>query len=301
MAEAWSGGHTAPGCGGGGLYYTNPSPAGTGRPRKKDKILPDAPGNQPTAARLADWLAAAERIAVLSGAGMSTESGIPDFRSATGIYATVASEDIFDLEAFRRSPARFYAFARTFFGELWAAEPNPGHRALSRLETECGKRVDIVTQNIDTLHQRAGSSRVHPLHGTIDTLSCPRCRAACSSLAVRPELEAGGLPRCACGAVWKPDIVFFGEMLPERAMADALAAMRRADLVLVLGTSLAVYPAAMLPSHRSPSARLVLVNLTPTPLDPEADLVCRESVGALLGEAIDILAGNPRPILGDKA
>ncbi len=263
--------------------------------------MPDAPGNQPTAARLAAHLAAAERIVVLSGAGMSTESGIPDFRSAQGIYATVASADIFDLDAFRRDPRRFYAFARTFFGELWAAEPNPGHHALARLEAEFGKRVDIATQNIDTLHQRAGSTRVHPLHGTIDTLSCPRCRAQCASLDARPDLEAGRLPRCACGAVWKPDIVFFGEMLPERAMADALTAMRRADLVLVLGTSLAVYPAAMLPSHRPPAARLVLVNLTPTPLDREADLVCREPAGALLGQAIDILAGNPRPILGDNA
>ncbi|MDX9982259.1 MAG: Sir2 family NAD-dependent protein deacetylase, partial [Lentisphaeria bacterium] len=189
----------------------------------------------------------------------------------------------------------------TFFGELWNAEPNPGHRALARLETEFGKRVDIATQNIDTLHQRAGSTRVHPLHGTIDTMSCPRCGAGCSSLDARPDLEAGRLPRCACGAVWKPDIVFFGEMLPEHAMADALAAMRRADLVLVLGTSLAVYPAAMLPSHRAPAARLVLVNLTPTPLDREADLVCRKPAGALLGQAIDILAGNPRPIPGDNA
>jgi NAD-dependent deacetylase len=267
----------------------------------KDRILPDAPGNQPLAARLAEYLAAAERIAVLSGAGMSTESGIPDFRSANGIYRTIVSEDIFDIEAFRRNPERFYVFARTFFGELWAAEPNAGHHALARLEAEFGKRVDIATQNIDTLHQQAGSTRVHPLHGTIDSLSCPRCGAECSSLDARPELEAGKLPRCACGAVWKPDIVFFGEMLPERAMADALAAMRRADLVLVLGTSLAVYPAAMLPSHRPPSARLVLVNLTPTPLDREADLVCRESAGALLGQAIDILAGTPRPALGDIA
>ena len=263
------------------------------RPYEGYRILSDAPGNQSAAAaRLAGYLADATRIAVLSGAGMSTESGIPDFRSSSGIYATVTSEEIFDLDAFWRRPERFYAFARTFFGDMWAAAPNAGHRALVRLEREFGKEVDIATQNIDVLHQTAGSTRVHPVHGTIETVSCLRCGAQLPTLSVRPEFDAGKVPHCACGCVWKPDIVFFGEMLPERAVADSLVAMQRADLVLVLGTSLAVYPAAALPGHRPRSARLAVINLTPTSLDREADLVCREPVGIILGEALDILAAT---------
>ncbi len=253
-------------------------------------------GNQSAATTLAGYLADAERIAVLSGAGMSTESGIPDFRSATGIYATVTSEEIFDLDAFWRHPERFYEFARTFFGEMWAATPNAGHRALARLEREFGKEVDIATQNIDTLHQTAGSTRVHPVHGTIETVSCLRCGAQQPTLSIRSEFVAGKVPHCACGSVWKPDIVFFGEMLPDRAVSASLAAMRQADLVLVLGTSLAVYPAAALPSHRPRSARLAVINLTPTPLDREADLVCREPVGCILGEAVNMLAAEARPV-----
>jgi len=247
---------------------------------------------QQNSAGLAAYLAAAERVAVLSGAGMSTESGIPDFRSSTGVYDTVTSEEIFDLEAFWRQPEDFYAFARGFFADMWAAEPNAGHRALARLEQEFGKRVDIATQNIDTLHQRAGSTRVHPVHGTIETVSCLRCGAQRPTLEVRPAFAAGRVPKCACGCVWKPDIVFFGEALPDRAVTDSLAAMREADLVLVLGTSLTVYPAAGLPRQRQAAANLVVINRTPTPLDREADLVCRDSVGVALDEAIHILAAD---------
>ena len=254
--------------------------------------MPEPHGIQQNAATLAAYLGVAERVAVLSGAGMSTESGIPDFRSATGVYATVTSEEIFDLEAFWRQPEDFYEFARSFFGDMWAAEPNAGHRAWARLEQEFGKHVDIATQNIDTLHQRAGSSRVHPVHGTIETVSCLRCGAQRPTLEVRPVFEAGQVPKCACGCVWKPDIVFFGESLPDRAVTDSLAAMREADLVLVLGTSLTVYPAASLPRQRPSAASLIVINRTPTPLDSEADLVCRDSVGVALDEAIQILAAG---------
>jgi NAD-dependent deacetylase len=254
--------------------------------------LPELQGIQQSAAELAACLGAAHRIAVLTGAGMSTESGIPDFRSSTGIYATVTSEEIFDLASFWRDPATFYDFARTFFGDMWASRPNAGHRALATLEHEFGRRVDIATQNIDVLHQQAGSSRVHPVHGTIQTVSCLRCGASKPTLDVRPVFEAGEVPKCPCGGVWKPDIVFFGETLPDRAVSDSLAAMRQADLVLVLGTSLAVYPAASLPGYRSEAARLVIVNRTPTPLDREADLVCRESIGDVLDQAIHMLAAG---------
>jgi NAD-dependent deacetylase len=260
------------------------------RPQKRNRILSEPRRIQQDAAELAACLDAAERIAVLTGAGMSTESGIPDFRSSSGIYATVTSEEIFDLERFWQQPDKFYDFARTFFGDMWAAKPNAGHLVLAELEHDFGKQVDIATQNIDVLHQQAGSSRVHPVHGTIQTVSCLRCGAQRPTLETRPIFEAGDVPKCTCGCVWKPDIVFFGEVLPDRAVTDSVAAMRQADLVLVLGTSLAVYPAAALPGYRSGEAQLAIVNRTPTPLDREADAVCHESIGDVLQAAINILA-----------
>lgn len=242
---------------------------------------------QHAVSELVRYLAAAKRIAVLSGAGMSTESGIPDFRSSTGIYATVVSESIFDIDAFRTNPGEFYAFARVFFADMLKAEPNRGHTALARLEHELGKDVRIATQNIDTLHQRAGSTRVYPVHGTTETCSCLRCGHRTDTAEIWADITAGNIPRHAgCGGLYKPDIVFFGEWLPEAVVAAAQDAMAKADLVLAVGTSLAVQPAASLPHGRRSGTPYVIINRTPTSQDSFADLVIRESIGDVLNAAV---------------
>lgn len=236
------------------------------------------------ARRIADFVRAARRIAVLTGAGVSTPSGIPDFRSPAGLYADGRNANVFDLPAFRRDPAPFYRFAREFYPMIKRAQPNPAHLVLAAWE-RAGKSVEIATQNIDDLHQRAGSTRVYPVHGTTLTSTCQGCGRSGPTAALEPKVLAGEVPTCACGGVWKPDITFFGEMLPQDAWEHSERAMSEADLVLVLGTSLVVYPAASLPDARRGTARLVVVNQDPTHLDPEADVVVHARVEEVLQAA----------------
>ncbi|HOW97776.1 MAG TPA: NAD-dependent deacylase [Kiritimatiellia bacterium] len=224
----------------------------------------------------------ARRIAALTGAGISTPSGIPDFRSADGLYADERNANVFDIGEFHRRPEHFYRFAREFYPMLQRAQPNAAHRALAAWERE-GKEVHIATQNIDDLHQRAGSTRVYPVHGTVETSACQDCGVARRTSELVPEVMTGRVPRCGCGGVFKPDITFFGEMLPEEAWNRSVEAMHLADLVLVIGTSLAVYPAASLPDQRRPAAALIVVNRDPTPLDGAADVVLRGDLAEVFG------------------
>lgn len=238
----------------------------------------------PSPADLRAALAAATRIVFLTGAGMSTESGIPDFRSATGLYASGVHEDVFDIEVFQKHPEVYYAFARRFLDTVRRARPHAGHAAMAALARLPGKHVAIVTQNIDTLHQDAGSPVVHPVHGSLATSRCADCSQRVATSELWPAIEAGTVPRHAgCGGVFKPEIVFFGEPLPERVFTAAGRAMREADLLVIAGTSLAVYPAASLPHMRPHACRLAIVNRTATPLDDEADWVYRDEIGAVLG------------------
>lgn len=232
--------------------------------------------------RLARWIAEAQRIAVLTGAGISTESGIPDFRSATGLYADPQNANVFDLAAFRVAPEHFYRFARTFYPMVANAQPNPAHRVLARWEHEVGKPIQIATQNVDDLHQRAGSSRVFPVHGDYRISYCLSCGAESKTEAWVPCVMSGKVPRCHCGGLIKPKITFFGEMLPEDAWEASVEAMSEADLVLILGTSLQVYPAASLPDFAPPSAHRVIVNRDPTARDDLADLVIYGSLSEVL-------------------
>ncbi len=230
---------------------------------------------------------ATQRIVFLTGAGMSTESGIPDFRSPTGIYATLTSEDVFDLDAFLAQPERFYALAMRLLGGMRDAKPHAGHLAIAALAREFGKQVTVVTQNIDSLHQDAGSPVVLPVHGTWETSHCLRCNATAATRDLWPSVEAGRVPRHEnCGGVFKPDIVFFGEMLPAAVLAEAGNALRAADLLVVAGTSLQVYPAAALPGLRRSACSLVVINQTPTPLDAQASLHFAGPVGEILGAAV---------------
>ncbi|MBR4371444.1 MAG: NAD-dependent deacylase [Victivallales bacterium] len=229
----------------------------------------------------------ASRIAVLSGAGMSTESGIPDFRSSNGLYS-YTSEEVFDLGNFLRKPESFYEIIAPLYDSIMKSKPNAGHLALHELEEKYGKTVVVATQNIDGLHQKAGSRIVHELHGGMLSLTCQKCGGQVPASALDAQLRSGKVVRHepTCMGVMKPDIVFYGEMLPQDALMKSYKAMTQADLVLVLGTSLAVYPAAGLPTERSRDAELVIINRTPTPLDGEATLVFHESIGEILPAAV---------------
>lgn len=237
--------------------------------------------------RFAELLAAAPKIAALTGAGISTESGIPDFRSPTGVFQTT-SETLFSIDFFRENPGEFYRIFGPFYERTVAAAPNAGHVALVDLERKLGKSVDIVTQNIDALHSAAGSSSVWEIHGTLRTASCVDCERSFERPVFDADVAAGRVPRCPdCGGVLKPDVVFFGEALPERALAGAQRAMWTTRLLLVLGTSLQVYPAAGLPRECDSDVPFVVVNRTPTPLDRFATLVFRESLGDVLSKAVE--------------
>ena len=238
-------------------------------------------------AELAALFRTSRRIVFLTGAGMSTESGIPDFRSAQGLYASGVSDDVFDIGLFRRKPEHFYAFARQFLGEIRRARPNAGHLAIAALEYEFGKEVTVATQNIDTLHQEAGSGTVYPLHGTLDYCCCTRCAVRVPSRELWPVIERGEVPRHAsCNGVFKPEIVFFGELLSEEVVAAAEDAVRAADLLVIAGTSLVVYPAAALPGSRGRDCRLVIINRSPTALDDRADCLFADSIGEVLTAAL---------------
>jgi NAD-dependent deacetylase len=200
---------------------------------------------------------------VLTGAGISTESGIPDFRSPTGIWAQYDPMEYATIDAFRRDPEKVWEFYALRLGVLADAEPNAGHLALAELERR-GLVAAIVTQNIDGLHQKAGSREVIEVHGSIRTASCLRCGERVA-LERKPKAPS---PCPACGAILKPDVVMFGELLPNAAMERALALARGAGLLLVVGSSLEVYPVAGLPDETlSAGGALAIVNRGTTPFD----------------------------------
>ena len=173
-----------------------------------------------------------------------------------------------------------------FYKELKEAQPNAGHIALAELE-KCGKKVQIITQNVDGLHQAAGSTTVHEIHGKLGTMTCPKCGQSHSTADFTDTLTSGKTPKCSsCGGVLKPDLVFFGDALPEEPLRKAKLAMLDADLVLVCGTSLKVSPANQLPSYRVEGTPLVIINRDPTPWDDVAVLVIHDSIGKVLSETI---------------
>ena len=219
---------------------------------------------------------------------MSTESGIPDFRSASGIWAQYDPMEYASIQAFRRDPEKVWDFYSKRLAMLGDAQPNPAHLALAALE-RLGYVRAIVTQNIDMLHTRAGSGDVIEVHGSIRTATCPGCGASYPLEDVRRLVdEGGGVPRCpACGRIVKPDVVMFGELLPEDAIDRAFELARETPLLLVVGSALEVYPVAGLPLETiAAGGRFAVVNRGPTALDGRAALVVDGSAGDILSAVV---------------
>lgn len=225
----------------------------------------------------------ANRIVFFGGAGVSTESGIPDFRSEDGLYRTeydVPPETILSADYFYAHPKEFFKFYRAKMLPL-GAQPNAAHKKLAEMEQK-GKLSAVVTQNIDGLHQAAGSKNVFELHGSIHRNHCLRCGKAYSAEDIA---RSEGVPRCACGGTIKPDVVLYGEPLDEATVEGAVRAISGADLLIVAGTSLTVWPAAGFLRYFH-GGRLVLINRGETYLDATCDLVIRENVGEVFAKLI---------------
>jgi NAD-dependent deacetylase len=221
--------------------------------------------------RLVELLRDARSVVALTGAGISVPSGIPDFRSpGTGLWERVDAMEVAHIDAFRSDPVRFWSFYGERFTTLAEREPNGAHRALVTIE-ERGMLDAVITQNIDMLHRRAGTRELIEVHGSIATCTCPRC-AACVPLEQARALlrsDAEGVPRCEeCREPLKPDVVLFGELLPERALARACELCERADVLLCIGSSLEVHPVAGLPRLTCAAGGAVaIITQGPTPLE----------------------------------
>jgi NAD-dependent deacetylase len=227
------------------------------------------------ALRLAELTRGAQPVVALTGAGISVPSGIPDFRSPqTGLWANIDPMEVAHIDAFRRDPQRFWSFYGQRFATLRDKRPNGAHRALVELERR-GLLSGVVTQNIDGLHTAAGTRDVVEVHGSIATSSCLSCGSRYELDLVRGRLEAEphGVPRCDCGDALKPDVVLFGELLPERALMRAQALAGTAGLLLCVGSSLEVYPVAELPEITlRAGGRIAIVTRSTTPYDADAAL-----------------------------
>ncbi len=227
---------------------------------------------------LRQWISESNRIVFFGGAGVSTESGIPDFRSVDGLYSqkfAFPPERIISHSFYRQDPEYFFRFYRDKMLPL-GFEPNITHKKLAQWEQE-GKLLGIVTQNIDGLHQKAGSQRVYELHGSVLRNYCVRCGKFYPAEYVK---DCPAVPRCDCGGIVKPDVVLYEESLDQKTVEGSIRAIEKADLLIVAGTSLTVYPAAGLIEYYS-GKRMVLINRDETPYDSRADLVFHDSLGTI--------------------
>ena len=230
---------------------------------------------------LKTWVQEAKRIVFFGGAGVSTESGIPDFRGVDGLYRqkyAYPPETILSHDFFMRRPEEFYRFYRDKM-LITDAQPNPAHLKLAQWERE-GKLLAVVTQNIDGLHFAAGNQKVYELHGSVLRNFCMKCGKFHDAQYI---LQTSGVPRCACSGTIKPDVVLYGENLDNDCIMGALNAIANADLLIIGGTSLSVYPAAgLIDDYRG--SRLVLVNKSATPQDARADLILRDPIGQVFSQ-----------------
>jgi NAD-dependent deacetylase len=242
--------------------------------------------------RAAELVRGARHMVAFTGAGHSTASGIPDFRSpGSGLWEKANPMLVASIWAFRLNPKRFYDWIRPLAVTMLSAPPNPAHYALAKLE-EAGILKTIITQNIDNLHQRAGSHRVLELHGHMREATCIRCY---TEVAIDPAFEQmildGKVPNCKCGGVFKPNVILFGEQLPVRVLNKAMEEARRADLILVAGSSLEVTPAADIPFLAvEKGAKAIIVNLQPTCFDQRADVVIHGDVTDILPQLVQAVS-----------
>jgi NAD-dependent deacetylase len=254
-----------------------------------------APPVRDAVGRAADLLRGARFAVALTGAGISTPSGIPDFRSTgSGLWHRVDPMRVASLTSFRYDPEAFFGFLRPLASQLLQAVPNAAHRALARLE-QAGRLIGVITQNIDQLHQKAGSRKVVEVHGTYRRATCITCyREVDSGPYLAAFVEDGTVPRCAaCGGVLKPNLILFGEQLPWAPFEQARAWCSAADVLVVAGSSLEVTPVSRLPQLAlEGGARLIIVNREPTYLDPRAEAVFREDL-------VEVLPDLAAEVLGD--
>jgi len=241
-----------------------------------------------TVERAAQLLAAAQSGVAFTGAGVSAESGIPTFRGAGGLWTKYDPVKVASIDSFMQDPTAYWMVSKERGGIALAARPNPGHLALAALEA-AGKLVAIVTQNTDGLHQASGSRRVVEIHGSSRTVQCLDCGLRESRAVVQARLAVQMPPLCkSCGGMFlKPTVVLFGEPMPVAVMHEALALAQRADVMLVVGSSLVVHPAADIPLAAVRSgARLIIVNAEPTPFDSLAEVVIHGRAGEVLPEIL---------------
>jgi len=238
--------------------------------------------------KLASLIGKSRNIFVLTGAGISTESGIPDFRGPNGLY-TKYPPYLFEIDFLRQDPKGFYNVYRELLNLILKAEPNSSHYFLAKLES-MDKICLLATQNIDGLHQKAGSKKVVELHGNATKFYCEKCKRNFNLEEVLHFLDQGEIPRCSCGGLVRPDVVFFGEPLKEKDLLLAFKKVEEADLFIVMGSSLVVYPAAYLPykalENKIP---LIILNKEETPLDGFAHLRIEEPLGSISSKLMEIL------------
>lgn len=243
--------------------------------------------------RAAELLAAASSGLALTGAGVSAESGIPTFRGEGGLWKKFDPVKVASIDYFLADPGAYWSVSRDRGRIALAARPNPGHLALAALEA-AGHLAAIVTQNTDGLHQDSGSRRVIEVHGSGRTVQCLDCGTREPRSEVQARLEVEMPPRCrSCGGIFlKPTVVLFGEPMPQPAVQEAFALARDADVMLVVGSSLVVYPAAEIPlAAVRAGARMIVVNAEPTPFDDLAEVVIRGRSGELLPEIVRLIGG----------
>jgi NAD-dependent deacetylase len=239
-----------------------------------------------------DLINKSNHIVALSGAGISTEAGIPDFRGPSGLWENASMMEQLSVSNFRRNPESFYKSSLQLFSTMDNAQPTLAHKLLARLE-ELGKIEAVVTQNIDGLHTAAGSKKVFELHGAYRTGHCPKCGARFKMAEYYARIAAGDLkvPRCHCGSIIKPDVVLFEDMLPVEAWQGSVEAVEKSDLMLVFGSSLVVYPAAELPMMAvTGGASLVIVNMEETGYDGIAAVAVKSRLGDFAKQALAALA-----------
>ncbi|WP_456369481.1 NAD-dependent protein deacetylase [Geoglobus sp.] len=249
--------------------------------------------------RAAELLARARHAVVFTGAGVSAESGIPTFRGTDGLWEKYDPEEVASIHGFRRNPRAFWKFARDLMVKV-NAKPNPAHHAIAELE-KMGIVKAVITQNIDLLHQRAGSRKVYELHGSMELVDCLDCGRVYRWQDVEEKLVRGEPVTCDCGSPYlKPRVVLFGEQLPSATLNAAIEESRKCDVFVVVGSSLVVYPAAHLPVYaRNSGAKLIMVNAERTHMDGIFDVVIHGKAGEILPKIVEVVK-RLKGLNGDK-